>query len=89
MRNDYFALGIQALNEKTLGGYPSEENDVEPSFDIFATGDLADLFTGKIPVLSHGKNTVVFDTEFSGGGNSVFKIEMKTTGHPESVKSEN
>ncbi len=30
-----FALGIQALNVKTLGGYPSEENDIEPSFNIF------------------------------------------------------
>ncbi|MEN6453788.1 MAG: hypothetical protein ABFD10_05965 [Prolixibacteraceae bacterium] len=46
-------------------------------------------FTGKIPFLSHGKNTVVFDAEFSEGGNSVFKIEMKTTDQPESVKSEN
>ncbi|MGV8139707.1 MAG: hypothetical protein AB2L20_31370 [Mangrovibacterium sp.] len=46
-------------------------------------------FTGKIPFLSQGKNTVVFDTEFSGGGNSVFKIEMKTAGNPELVKSEN
>lgn len=43
VRNDHFALGIQALNVKTLGGYPSEENDVEPAFDIFATRDLADL----------------------------------------------
>ncbi len=28
VRNDSFALGIQALNAKTLGGYPTNENDV-------------------------------------------------------------
>lgn len=30
VRNSDFALGIQALNVKTLGGYPSQENDIEP-----------------------------------------------------------
>jgi len=35
VRNNEFAIGIQALNVKTLGGYPSEESDVEPSFNIF------------------------------------------------------
>ncbi len=35
VRNSQFALGIQALNVKTLGGYPTEENDIEPSFNIF------------------------------------------------------
>ena len=43
VRNDVFALGIQALNVKTLGGYPSGEDDVEPTFDIFATGNLIDI----------------------------------------------
>lgn len=28
VRNDRFALGIQALNVRTLGGYPTAENDV-------------------------------------------------------------
>ena len=28
VRNDSFALGVQALNVKTLGGYPTAENDV-------------------------------------------------------------
>jgi len=28
VRNDSFALGIQTLNVKTLGGYPTAENDV-------------------------------------------------------------
>jgi hypothetical protein len=30
VRNSDFALGIQALNVKTLGGYPSQESDTEP-----------------------------------------------------------
>lgn len=36
------AFGVQILNAKTLGGYPNTEDDVEPSYDIFATGDLSD-----------------------------------------------
>jgi hypothetical protein len=43
VRNNDYAIGIQALNVKTLGGYPSEENDIEPSFDIFATGNYTDI----------------------------------------------
>jgi|688.fasta_scaffold04447_13 hypothetical protein len=43
VRNNQFAIGIQSLNVKTLGGYPSEENDIEPAFDIFATGNIVDL----------------------------------------------
>jgi hypothetical protein len=30
VRDSEFAVGIQALNAKTLGGYPSDESDVEP-----------------------------------------------------------
>ena len=30
VRDGDVAVGIQALNPKTLGGYPSEENDIEP-----------------------------------------------------------
>jgi hypothetical protein len=35
VRDDAFAIGIQALNAKTLGGYPTNENDIEeePSGD--------------------------------------------------------
>ena len=35
VRNKDFAIGIQALNIKTLGGYPNDESDIEPSYDIF------------------------------------------------------
>jgi len=43
VRNAEFALGIQALNAKTLGGFPSSESDVEPAYDIFETGTLVDV----------------------------------------------
>ncbi|HBT85330.1 MAG TPA: hypothetical protein DEB12_05410 [Porphyromonadaceae bacterium] len=43
VRNDKFAIGIQALNVKTLGGYPSNENDIEPSYNIFSTNNLIDI----------------------------------------------
>jgi hypothetical protein len=43
VRNSEFALGIQALNVKTLGGFPTTEDDVEPAYDIFETGNLADV----------------------------------------------
>lgn len=39
VRNKEFAIGIQALNIKTLGGYPNAESDVEPSYDIFEGGN--------------------------------------------------
>ena len=43
VRDDNFAVGIQALNPKTIGGYPTTEDDVDPSFDIFATNSLVDI----------------------------------------------
>ncbi len=43
VRNAEFALGIQALNVKTLGGFPSSESDVEPAYDIFETETLVDV----------------------------------------------
>ena len=43
VRNKDFAIGIQALNIKTLGGYPNEESDVEPSYDIFTSGNKTDI----------------------------------------------
>jgi hypothetical protein len=38
-----FTFGIQALNSKTLGGYPWNENDCMPQIDIFEQNDLSDL----------------------------------------------
>lgn len=43
VKGPHFAVGIQALNVKTLGGYPSEESDIEPAFDIFQTSSLEDI----------------------------------------------
>lgn len=43
VRGEEFALGLQALNPKTLGGYPWDENDCMPQLDIFENEDLTDL----------------------------------------------
>ncbi len=43
VRGDDFAMGIQSLNPKTLGGYPWNENDAMPQLDIFESGDFSDL----------------------------------------------
>lgn len=43
VRNQDFAIGIQVLNVKTLGGYPDHENDIEPAYDIFSTDNLIDV----------------------------------------------
>jgi hypothetical protein len=39
----------------------------------------------KIPSLSQGKNTIIFDAVFTDEGSSKIKIEMKTAGEPERV----
>ncbi len=43
VRDSVYAIGIQALNLKTLGGFPTEENDIEPAYDIFETNSLIDV----------------------------------------------
>ncbi|MEQ9289385.1 MAG: hypothetical protein RIG77_20825 [Cyclobacteriaceae bacterium] len=43
VRDKQFAIGIQALNPRTLGGYPSREDDSTPSYNIFATTSLVDI----------------------------------------------
>jgi hypothetical protein len=40
VRNQDFALGIQSLNGKTLGGYPNTEDDVMASYGMPATSGL-------------------------------------------------
>ncbi|GAB5555152.1 MAG: hypothetical protein Sapg2KO_47430 [Saprospiraceae bacterium] len=39
VRNDDFAIGIQSLNIKTLGGYPWNESDRMPAFDFVRAAD--------------------------------------------------
>lgn len=46
VRNKTFAIGIQALNIKTLGGYPNNESDIEPSYDVFEQGNRVDVLPG-------------------------------------------
>ncbi|MCM4153676.1 hypothetical protein DHD05_18955 [Arenibacter sp. N53] len=43
VRNRDFSIGIQALNKRTLGGYPTNEDDSTPSYDIFGTTSLVDI----------------------------------------------
>ncbi len=43
VRDSVFAFGLQALNPKTLGGYPWNENDCMPQLDLFESGDYSDL----------------------------------------------
>lgn len=43
VRDSVFAFGIQALNLKTLGGFPYEESDVDRAYDIFESNDLVDI----------------------------------------------
>ena len=48
VRDHNFAIGIQSLNPKTLGGYPWLENDVMPEMDYFDQEDYSDLKKGGI-----------------------------------------
>jgi len=43
VRGESFAIGLQALNPKTLGGYPWSDNDCMPQLDIFEGDDFSDL----------------------------------------------
>ena len=43
VRNKEFAIGIQALNIKTLGGHTLVESDIQPSYDVFAGGNKVDV----------------------------------------------
>lgn len=45
VRDAEFAIGIQALNAKTLGGYPNRENDVEAEYTADDPGHYPDLPT--------------------------------------------
>lgn len=43
VRNKDFAIGIQALNIKTLGGHTLAESDIQPSYDVFSGGNKVDV----------------------------------------------
>ncbi|MDA0195439.1 MAG: hypothetical protein O2887_05460 [Bacteroidetes bacterium] len=43
VRDEVYAIGIQSLNPRTLGGYPWNDNDAMPQIDIFEGGDFSDM----------------------------------------------
>ena len=43
VRSDHYAIGIQSLNPKTLGGYPWKSNDCMPQIDVFDQDDPSDM----------------------------------------------
>ncbi|WP_242155816.1 hypothetical protein [Aestuariivivens sediminis] len=49
VRNHDFALGIQALNLKTLGGFPYNDNDCMPEFDVFSQDDITNINSNDKP----------------------------------------
>ncbi len=54
VRNGRYAIGIQSLELKTLGGYPTFEDDHEPSFSIFRTSNYVDV-SKKVKILYRGQ----------------------------------
>jgi len=53
VRDSVFSIGIQALNLKTLGGFPYEESDIDKAYDIFETSDYSDV-ADSVKVLYRG-----------------------------------
>lgn len=47
VRGEEYAVGIQSLNIKTLGGYPWNESDRMPAFDIFREEDSENMHPKK------------------------------------------
>jgi len=47
VRGDEFAIGLQSLNPKTLGGFPWNENDAMPQIDIFEDAEYYDMDAAK------------------------------------------
>jgi hypothetical protein len=56
VRDSIFGIGIQALNIKTLGGYPWRDNDFPPQVDLFESGDYSNLS-------SEGRRYVLYRVE--------------------------
>ncbi len=60
VRDGDYAIGIQALNAKTLGGAATTEDDVMPSYNIFKQGDYSDVGED-VKVLYRGDTAVATD----------------------------
>jgi hypothetical protein len=56
VQGEEYAIGIQSLNVKTLGGYPWKENDCMPQINIFEQDDYSD-------VSEKGKSYVLYRVE--------------------------
>ncbi len=56
VQGEKFAIGLQALNPKTLGGYPWHNDDSMPQIDIFEQDDYTD-------VSEQGKREVLYRVE--------------------------
>jgi hypothetical protein len=61
VRDSVFAVGLQALNPKTLGGLPWRDNDVPPQIDVFENGNFRDLSEA-------GKRSVLYRVEAAKPG---------------------
>ncbi|MCK0156309.1 hypothetical protein MWU65_03905 [Cellulophaga sp. F20128] len=61
VRNSEFSIGIQALNLRTLGGYPLEDgDDGTPSYNIFGTTSLVDV-SDSLQILYRGHTALPKD----------------------------
>jgi len=56
VRGEEYTIGLQALNPKTIGGFPWNENDCLPQLDIFENEDYSDLS-------EEGKRSVLYRVE--------------------------
>lgn len=57
VQGENFAIGLQALNAKTLGGFPWTDNDCMPQINIFNQDDYTDMSEGG------GKDYVLYRVE--------------------------
>jgi len=57
VRNGDFAFGIQSLNLRTLGGFPTNENDQDKAYDIFETNSIVDV-SDSVMVLYRGQTAI-------------------------------
>ena len=80
VRNREFALGIQALNAKTLGGFPNTEDDVMPMYDIFAGTDLSDIAEDQ-----RDKELYRGDTARPAAFGSVLQAYCRNRGHDRTI----
>ncbi|MDR3692077.1 MAG: hypothetical protein P4L46_22040 [Fimbriimonas sp.] len=71
------AFGLQVLNPKTLGGFPNTEDDIEPSYDIFETGNLVDM-TDKDAATENYRGDTARPTDFGSVVQAYTRNRSKT-----------